>query len=76
MSGTKAAVIISGVAAIAAMAIVGCLTGHDGPLLTAAIAAVSALVSGLGGYVKGVADERKAVNAVKASVLSTKSGGA
>lgn len=69
MSGTRAAVIIAGVGAIAAMAIVGCMTGHDGPLLTAAIAAVSALLSGLGGYIKGTVDERKAVfNAVKASV--------
>ena len=60
MSGTRAAVMIAGMACVSAMTIVGSLCGHDGPMVTAGIAAITGICSGVGGYYKGLSDGRKA----------------
>ena len=59
MSGTRAAVLIAGIAGVSMVTVAAVAMGHDGSLVTAAMSAITGITAAAVAYYKGKENERR-----------------
>ena len=73
MSGTRAAVLIAGIAGVALVTVAAVCMGHDGNLVTGAMSAITGITAASVAYYKGKESQRRSdVSAREAKDGNTK----
>ena len=61
MTGTRAAVLIAGIAGISLVSVAAVVTGHDGMVITSAMSAITGITGAAVAYYKGKENERRSI---------------
>lgn len=61
MTGTRAAVLIAGIAGISLVSVAAVVTGHDGMVITGAMSAITGITGSAVAYYKGRETERRSL---------------